>query len=68
MIYQQATAKKKGQSIGLFKTVYAISMAIGPIVGGFIYSHWSGDMVWYLSGIIAVFCLGLCWLLRHERY
>jgi predicted MFS family arabinose efflux permease len=58
--YQSSDEKKKGLSLGLFRTFYATSRVIGPAIGGEIYYHFGGNMVWYFSGLLGVVCLGGC--------
>lgn len=64
--YQYGGEKKKGQSLGLFQTTYALSVVVGPSLGGFIYHHLGGDIVWYCSGMIGVVCLLIC--LRYRKF
>lgn len=60
VIYEQGAQEKKGQSLGAFQTVYATSVIVGPILGGYIFEHFSGDMLWYASGVIGIVCLLMC--------
>lgn len=64
--YQSGAKKKKGQSLGLYRTVYASSRVIGPAVGACIYQQWSGDMLWFLCGVVGSICLMSC--LFNKRY
>lgn len=58
--YQEGRAHRKGKSLGLFRTTYAMSRVLGPFAGGLVYYHFGGNMVWYLSGVIGIACLMLC--------
>lgn len=58
--YEKGADKKKGQSMGAFQATYAVSTVIGPAIGGFIYQYLGGNMLWYLSGMIGLFCLIAC--------
>jgi predicted MFS family arabinose efflux permease len=60
--YQNGAAKKKGQSIGMYQTTYALSVVIGPIIGTHIYHHFGGHVVWYGSGLLGIVCFMLCFL------
>ena len=64
--YQRGAEKKKGQSLGAYRMVYATSRFIGPMAGGFIYQHLGGQVLWSLSGAIGVICLGVCWV--YKKY
>lgn len=55
--YEKGAMKKKGHSLGAYRMFYASSRAIGPALGGLIYYHCGGSVVWYLSGSIGVLCL-----------
>ncbi|WP_416338561.1 MFS transporter [Legionella steelei] len=59
--YENSNNKKKGQSLGLFQSTFAVSNVVGPWLGGFIYQYWGGNILWYCSTIIGVFCFLLCW-------
>ena len=58
--YQKGEKKKKGHSLGIYRMVYATSRVAGPVMGGFIYYHFGGNMVLYLSGLIGILCLISC--------
>ncbi len=64
--YQQGDAKKKGQNLGLFQTIYAAAVVFGPSLGGFIYHHFSGKAVWYFCGTLGVICFFGC--LIFQKY
>lgn len=66
IIYQEGGAKKRGQSLGLFQMVFALSIIIGPALGGFIYHHFGSSVLWYLSGIIGIICLLICFFSRKH--
>ncbi|PWY54652.1 MFS transporter [Legionella qingyii] len=61
LCYEQSSNQKKGQSLGLFQTAFAISNVIGPAVGGIIYQNWGGNLLWYCSMFIGTMCFFLCW-------
>ncbi len=54
------SGSKKGRALGMFRTIYASSRAVGPVAGGFIYSYLGGQIVWYLSGLIGIICFTIC--------
>lgn len=55
--YETGEAKSKGSSLGRYRVVYGASRVVGPVVGGAIYSHYSGQMLWYACGVVGVFCM-----------
>lgn len=61
LCYEQSSSQMKGQSLGLFQTIFAASNVIGPTLGGVIYQNWGGDLLWYCSMLIGVTCFSLCW-------
>lgn len=40
--------------------IYALSIVVGPTIGGLIYQDMGGNTVWYLSGLIGLVCLLIC--------
>lgn len=58
--YNYAEKSEKGNVLGVFQTVYALSIVAGPVLGGVIYHHYGSTLLWYLSGTIGVCCLVLC--------
>jgi predicted MFS family arabinose efflux permease len=58
--YQRGAALQKGHVLGMFQMTYAVSVVVGPSIGGWVYHHFSGNMVWYLNGIIGILCLVIC--------
>ncbi|WP_367606745.1 MFS transporter [Legionella sp. W05-934-2] len=61
LCYESSQADKKGQSLGLFQSVFALSNIIGPVLGSSIYQYWGGYLLWYISGGIGILCFMLCW-------
>lgn len=60
LCYEHGSQIKKGQSIGIFQSTYAISTVVGPAVGGLIYSQVDIHAMWYLSMLIGLACLLSC--------
>jgi predicted MFS family arabinose efflux permease len=60
LAYNKASQKTKGKSLGTYQMVYASSNILGPACGGYVYHHYTGNMVWYLCGLFGLICLGLC--------
>lgn len=58
--YQMGEKHKKGKRLGIYQTIYALSVVTGPTAGGVIYHHLSGNVVWYLSGVIGLSCFLVC--------
>jgi len=61
LCYEQSSNQRKGQSLGLFQTVFASSNVIGPTLGGIIYQNWGGNLLWHCSMLIGIMCFFLCW-------
>ncbi|MCW8470497.1 MFS transporter [Fluoribacter gormanii] len=61
LCYEQSSKQKKGQSLGLFQTAFAVSNVIGPALGGIIYQNCGGNLLWYCSMLIGTMCFLLCW-------
>ncbi len=61
LCYELSDTQKKGQSLGLFQTTFAASNVIGPMIGGFIYQNFGGNLLWYCSMLIGIICFLLCW-------
>src|SRR5690606_19634413 len=40
LCYERSQPHKKGQSLGLFQTIFASSSIVGPALGGAIYQYW----------------------------
>lgn len=54
--YHSGSMRNTGKNLGIFRSTYAVSKIAGPLLGGYIYQYYSGDMVWSLSlavGLIA---------------
>jgi predicted MFS family arabinose efflux permease len=63
LIYRNSSKSSKGAALGLFKTVYAFSLMLGPAFGGLIYHLYGGFVVWYFSfifGLFAVLSVFIC--------
>ncbi|AWN73113.1 MFS transporter [Legionella anisa] len=59
--YENSSNKRKGQSLGLFQSTFAVSNVVGPWLGSFIYQYWGGNILWYCSTVIGICCFLLCW-------
>lgn len=64
--YEKGAKKKKGQAMGLFQSIFATAIVMGPMFGGCIYSQYGGEALWYLSGVIGLLCFLLCVLNRNN--
>jgi MFS family permease len=62
--YQGGKKNKKGRSLGMYRTTYALSRVVGPTAGGFIYLHFSGNVLWYLCGVAGCLCFAGCYLFK----
>lgn len=65
--YEGGTENTRGNSLGYYRMIYASSRFVGPILGGFIYYHLGGNVVWYLSGIIGILCFLACNYYKEYR-
>ncbi len=63
--YQKSSEKNKGHGLGLFRMIFASSRVMGPLLGGSIYYHFGGKMLWYVSGVIGVFCFVGCFCFKR---
>ncbi|STX27526.1 multidrug resistance protein, MFS family [Legionella beliardensis] len=66
LCYENGNKLKKGQSMGMFQSTYAISTVVGPTIGGFMYVKIGSNSMWYLSLIIGVVCLIFCISLSRD--
>jgi len=66
VLYQSSKPGKKGQALGTFRVIYALSMIVGPAMAGVIYHRYGGDMVWYICGFIGVIFLVACYVMRKH--
>ena len=59
--YVACAPKKKGQALGWYRGMTAVSRTIGPVLGGGIYHHFGALFVWIFCGVIgfASFMIGL---------
>lgn len=57
VIYQHSSQDKKGQGMGLFQTTFALSMVIGPTIGGYVYDNFGCQILWCSCGLIGTFWL-----------
>lgn len=60
LCYENGNKMKKGQSLGIFQSTYAISTVAGPAIGGLLYTSMGVNAVWYSSFLIGVTCLVFC--------
>ena len=58
--YESGIDKKKGRALGAFRTVYALTLVIGPTFGGVVYHKYGPHFLWGLSGLLGLICLMLC--------
>lgn len=64
--YENASTDNKGSQMGLFNALAASARVIGPIAGGSIYQHYSGEILWYLNGAMGLCCLMICYFYRNH--
>jgi len=66
--YEIGRPGSKGNSIGMFRMVYAGSRIVGPFAGGLLYTNISINSVWYISLLIGLFSLGACTLIKKQSF
>lgn len=66
--YESGAPKKKGHSLGIYKTTYAMSTVMGPTIGGFAYHYFGGHAVWYGCGLIGLLCFVGCYWFKNTTY
>lgn len=54
--YESAPQQRKGKYLGMYRMCFALSRVAGPLIGGMAYDFFGGVGVWYLCGLIGVFC------------
>ncbi len=59
--YEKNKEEKKGFAMGIFQAVSASSRVIGPSIGGVIYYHFGGDILWSISLVIGIICFFICY-------
>lgn len=57
VIYQHSSPSRQARNVGLFQTVLAVSMIIGPTVGGYLYHQCGGNILWAACGVAGLLCL-----------
>lgn len=61
-----AEKPKKAQITSLYQSVYASSLFLGCLLGGFIYSHGAANLLWVFSGILGLMCLAISIAFRDQ--
>ena len=67
LCYQNGNSRRKGQSMGVFQSTFAVSTVVGPTIGGYIYSVISPNAVWYISLVIGILCMTSCMLMMYRN-
>lgn len=57
LCYENTSHKNKGRGLGYFQTVFATSMVIGPFIGGYVFSVFGRNIMWYFAFFVGVVCL-----------
>lgn len=58
--FEKAPESKKGQQLGIFRMIFGASKVVGPMLGGMIYYHLGGNILWCLSCILGIFFFFIC--------
>jgi MFS family permease len=66
---ENAPSQKKGLYYGIYQTSYALSLLVGPLLGGFIYQNFNGTALWGSCGVLGVLCFcGGLWLYQEKHF
>jgi predicted MFS family arabinose efflux permease len=60
LVYEAGCETKKGQAMGLYQSVYATSVIVGPSLAGFLYEKVGPKSPWELSGILGTVVVTGC--------
>jgi len=63
--YQKSPQNKKGFFLGLFRTVYAMSLFAGPALGGVVYHQFGSTILWLCCGVVGFIVLVGCTYLKR---
>lgn len=66
--YECGIENKKGHTMGIYQATYASSRVIGPMIGGYIYYHFSGNALWSLSFLVGLLCFTCCLCIKKYDY
>jgi MFS family permease len=58
--------KNEGLALGLYTTALGVGGIIGPLMGGYIYSHYGSTVLFTSSALLMVFGALLIWLIIRE--
>ncbi|OGT30276.1 MAG: hypothetical protein A3E87_00880 [Gammaproteobacteria bacterium RIFCSPHIGHO2_12_FULL_35_23] len=64
--FETSDTHSKGFIVGLYRSIYATSLIIGPVLGMLIYNQFAANLLWLLCGVIGCFCLIACWFYNHN--
>lgn len=65
--YENAPMEKKGQFLGIYRTIYAASRVVGPLLGGIIYYRVGGACLWYICAFVGMISFLPCLYYRDEH-
>lgn len=55
--YERSLPHQKGQSLGIYRMIYAASRAAGPAAGSFIYQSYGSNSLWLVCGLMGALCV-----------
>jgi MFS family permease len=65
VLFEQGSAKKKGQALSLFQITFASSLVVAPVLGAFVYHHFGANVLWEICGALGVLCCVACWRAKN---
>jgi MFS transporter, DHA1 family, multidrug resistance protein len=67
-VIDQAPVEKRGETIGILSAVEMVGFAVGPFLGGFLYTLGGMDLPFWGCTVLSFIAMAMIWIFVHERF
>jgi MFS family permease len=67
LVFQLVSPNERATAMGLFQSIYSLGMFTGPLLGGWVGSHWGIDGIFIISGVVVLLAVPPLWRMKIGR-
>lgn len=67
LVFRLVSSDERATAMGLFQSIYSLGMFTGPLLGGWVGSHWGIDGIFIISGVSTLLAVPPLWKMKMGR-
>ena len=64
LVFRLVSPNERTMGMAIFQSIYSLGMFVGPMVGGWVGTHWGIDSIFVMSGVLALLMIPPLWRMK----